>query len=130
LKGPAHYKLSRKIRAELDKVLGERYNLKRMAKEAMTTLLVNLSTFYQFGSKNNWPKWLRNKSYFSDCFRFFRVVSEAKGGPVVDDDLFRIHRAVGRQGSNGYKNNSSKGRKGVRPAFADNKKGVFGLRGR
>ncbi len=135
LKGPTHYRLSRKIRAVLDDVLGERYNLKRMAKEAMTTLLVNLSTFEQFSRKKNLPKWLRNKSYFPDCYRFYRVVSEARGGPQVDEDLFRIHRQGGRQDhirrdGKGYKKNSSKGRKGVRPAFADKNKSVFGLRGR
>jgi poly(A) polymerase len=135
LKGPAHYKLSRRIRIDLDKVLGERYTLKRMAKEAMTTLLINLATFEQFGTKENWPKWLRNKSYFADCHRFSRVISEAKGGSMVDVDLFRMSRETGRrdivrQRGNGYKKNSSGGRKGARPSFGESKKGVFGLRGR
>lgn len=138
LKGPAHYTLSRRIRSEIDTLLGERYNLKRMAKEAMTTLLVNLSTFDQFSSRQDWPKWLRNKSYFSDCHRFFRTVSEAEGGPVVQEDFFRVQGGDGtadrqdpvRLRGNGYRNKGSRGRKGVRPAFAENKKGVFGLRGR
>jgi poly(A) polymerase len=135
LKGPAHYTLSRKIRSEIDNLLGERYNLKRMAKEAMTTLLVNLSAFDQFNSRQNWPKWLRSKSYFSDCHRFFSVVSEAGGGREVDRDLFRVRDEYGRipplrTGGKRHRNSNSRGRKGARPAFAENKKGVFGLRGR
>ncbi|MDH3329460.1 MAG: poly(A) polymerase [Desulfobulbaceae bacterium] len=135
LKGSAHYRMSRKIRSDLNEVLGERYNFKRMAKEAMTSLFVNFATLDQFSSKKSWPKWLRNKSYFPDCYRFYRLVAEAKGGTQADDNLFRIGRSTDRNesvfhGRQDYKKSSSGGRKGTRPAFTDQKKGVFGLRGR
>jgi len=135
LKGSAHYRMSRKIRSDLNEVLGERYNFKRMAKEAMTSLFVNFATLDQFSSKKSWPKWLRNKSYFPDGYRFYRLVAEAKGGTQADDNLFRIGRSTGRSesvfhGRQDYKKSSPRGRKGTRPAFTDQKKGVFGLRGR
>jgi len=132
LKGRAHYTLSRKIRADLDDVLGERLSLKRMAKEAMTTLLLNLPSFTQYQGKKSWPRWLRGKSYFSDCFRFYNLVSEAGGGDLVDDDLFRntsgrrSREAAGFSGRSGFRNNGRRRRS--RPAFSDRKKGVFGLR--
>ncbi|MDW7774326.1 MAG: polya polymerase [Desulfobulbaceae bacterium] len=136
VKGPAHYRLSRKIRSSLDDILDERYNLKRMGKETMTSIFVNLATFEQFSQKKSWPKWLRRKSYFQDCYRFYRLVTEARGGPQADAGLFRLKGPVERQeaavfhGRQDYTNSGARGRKGTRPAFTDQKKGVFGLRGR
>lgn len=133
LKGQAHYRLSRKVRVELDSVLAERLNLKRMAKEAMTTMLVNLPLFAQFHGKKAWPKWLRGKSYFSDCYRFYNLVSEADGGDLVDEDLFKAPSGKKSQSSTwsshrkGY-NNNGRGRRRIRPAFSDSNNGVFGLR--
>lgn len=135
LKGSVHYRMSRKIRADLNHILGERYNLKRMAKETITSIYTNLATFEQFSRKKSWPRWLRKKSYFSDCYRFYNIVTEAKGGPEADEQLFRIRggsggNAGGPHDRQEYKNTGSKGRKGTRPAFTDQKKGIFGLRGR
>lgn len=135
VKGSAHYRMSRKMRTDLNHLLGERYNLKRMAKETITTIFSNLGTFEQFSGRNNWPAWLRKKSYFSDCYRFYNIVVEAKGGAEVDDKLFRLREAAGGNAAGlhdrqEYRNTAAKGRKGTRPAFTDQKKGIFGLRGR
>jgi len=131
LKGPEHHQLSMEIRAQLDQLLTERLNVKRMGKEAMTTLLVNLSVFAKYHQQNNWPKWLRSKSYFEDCFRFFGLFLEASGGPAVDRALFEVqsldaHSDVLRLSGKGR----TSGRRGVRPAFSDVGNGVFGLRSR
>lgn len=135
LKGSAHYRMSRMIRSELNGILGERYNLKRMAKEAMTTIFVNFATFEQYSGQKNWPKWLRKKSYFADCYRFYRLVMEARGGTPVDVNLFRAGVAKDRSPSVEHERESAKtsrtrGRRGTRPAFTNRKKGVFGLRGK
>lgn len=135
LKGTAHYQMSRRIRSELNDILGERYKFKRVAKEAMTSIFVNLATFKRFSKKRGWPKWLRNKSYFSECYRFHRLLVEADGGTMVNENLFSVTRssdkdAGGLQGRQQYRNNGAKGRKGTRPAFTNKKKGVFGLRSR
>lgn len=135
LKGSAHYHFFREIRSALDDLFGEQFNLKRMAKDSMTTLLVNLPAFDQFSRHSSWPNWLQKKSYFRDCLRFFSLYREARGGTLADEQQFAV--AVPgpehdfspppemRVGENG-----STGRKGCRPAFTNRKRGVFGLRGK
>ncbi|MFZ5797457.1 MAG: polya polymerase [Thermodesulfobacteriota bacterium] len=135
LKGPAHYHFAREIRAALDEIFGEQFNLKRMAKDSMTTLLVNLPAFDQFARHSSWPNWLRKKSYFRDGLRFFSLYREAMGGVIADAQQFAAAAAGPeheflpppeiRTGDNG-----STGRKGSRPAFTNRKRGVFGLRNR
>ncbi len=131
LKGAAYNQLMRGIRAELDQVFGEQFNVKRMTKEAIATLFVHLVTFRQHQHNGNWPGWLKKKSYFSDCFRFYGLHQEALGGPEADVDLFveavppeQPAVAAGRRSGNGR----SRGRRGVSPAFSSRKEGVFGLR--
>ncbi len=132
LHGPAHHVLSREIRAELDGLLGERFNIKRLDKETITTLLVNLPIFETHRQKKIWPKWLQGKSYFADCSRFSGLFVEAMGGPAVNAGLFTAqpqqvrHQAAGFPGRNS--GSGQRGRRGGRPAFSSRKKGVFGLR--
>jgi poly(A) polymerase len=135
LKGPQHYQMTRTIRAGLNDVLGERYNLKRMAKDTITSIFTNLAVLDLHSRKKNWPKWLRKKSYFQDCYRFYRILAEAKGGPEVEDNLFAKRETApgkytGFKGRDAYRNSGSRGKRGTRPAFTDQKKGVFGLRGK
>jgi len=135
LRGSAHYHFSREIRAGLDEALGERFNLKRLAKESITTLLVNLPSFTQHDRKRSWPRWLRKKSYFRDCYRFFCLYREATGGKPADADLFAVRVAspeaeILRLPEAGNGRGGSKSRQGGRPAFASAKRGVFGLRNR
>lgn len=132
LKGPAHYHFARELRQALDEIFGEHLNLKRMAKDAMTTLLVNLPSFVQFSQHGGWPNWLRKKSYFRDGLRFFSLFREATEGTPVDAQQF----AVPLPGPDhdflpptpGPSENGPSGRKGSRPAFTNRKRGVFGLR--
>lgn len=133
LKGPAHYHFSREIRNALDEIFGEQFNLKRMAKDSMTTLLVNLPSFEQFSRHSSWPNWLRKKSYFQDGLRFFSLYREARGGAAADEQQFAVAVAASghdffRLPETGAGENGSTGRKGCRPAFTNRKKGVFGLR--
>lgn len=133
LKGPAHYHFSKEIRQTLDELFGEHFNLKRMAKDSMTTLLVNLPAFNQFARHGNWPNWLRKKSYFRDGLSFFSLYREAREGVLADVQPFTVAAPAPdqdffpppeiRSGENG-----STGRKGSRPAFTNRKRGVFGLR--
>lgn len=134
-KGQAYYKLSREIRDGIDLMFTETFNLKRMAKESIVTLLVNLPTVAQFNRKKKVPKWLRNKSYFSDCSRFYRLLLEAQGGRAVDSRLFIYPCSTRRQGNHfenglGKGSRRSGGRRGTRPAFTKRQKGIFGLRKR
>jgi len=133
-KGQALYHLSREIRSVMDALFAESFNLKRMDKESMVMLLVNLATFAQHHRKKNWPKWLRQKSYFHDCFRFYCMLEEAQGQQAVDEKLFA---AIDSDNSNdrflsrgNEKNGRSKGKRGSSPAFTNRKRGIFGLRNR
>ncbi len=132
-KGQEFYKLSREIRSSIDELFAEGFSLKRMDKESMVMLLVNLSTFAKFYRQKNWPKWLRQKSYFHDCFRFYCLLAEAQGQFPVDAKLFsaqphgdRNDTFLTRDRRKG--NGRSRGHRGSRPAFTNGKRGVFGLR--
>ncbi|HBI15232.1 MAG TPA: polya polymerase [Desulfobulbaceae bacterium] len=133
LKGSAHYQFSREIRRTLDELFGEHFNLKRGAKDSMTTLLVNLPSFEQFSRHSSWPNWLQKKSYFRDGLRFFSLYRETMEGAPADEQQFAV--AVAAAGHDffpppetGAVENGSTGRKGFRPAFTRRKRGVFGLR--
>ncbi|HHD57424.1 MAG TPA: polya polymerase [Desulfobulbaceae bacterium] len=132
LKGPGYHRLAKAIRAELDDVFSHRLNLKRMAKDAITTLFVNMPGFQKNQRNNSWPAWMRRKSYFADCSRFYALYCEACGGDQVDVGLFVDAKAEStapvrvqdrRSGGGGRG-----GRRGTNPAFTTRREGVFGLR--
>jgi len=133
-KGQAFYRLSKEIRSSVDILFAKSFNLKRMDKVSMVMLLVNFGTFAQHHQKKNWPKWLRQKSYFHDCFRFCSVFEEARGQQAVDEKLF-VAKVSGKSNDSfvpggNKKNGRSKGRRGSNPSFSNRKRGVFGLRNR
>ncbi|MEA2115881.1 MAG: polynucleotide adenylyltransferase PcnB [Thermodesulfobacteriota bacterium] len=131
LKGPGYHHLSKAIRAELDDVFSHRLNLKRMAKDAITTLFVNMPGFQKHQKNKSWPAWLRRKSYFFDCSRFYALYQEASGRESMDVSQF-VDKTVEskpplRERKRGSGAGRRGGRRGTNPAFAADKKGVFGL---
>ncbi len=134
-KGQALYRLSREIRSDIDIFFAKGFNLKRMSKEAIVSLLINLHTFDLYNRKKKWPRWLRQKSYYKDCFRFYSLFAEARDQRLADDTLFIVQysgkdeHAVFSNDRRGT-NETSGRRRGSRPAFTHRKKGVFGLRNR
>ena len=133
LKGAGYNRLSKAIRAELDDVFSRRLNLKRMAKDAITMLFVNMPTFQKHQQNDSYPAWLRRKSYFSDCSRFFGIFREAAGDVSVDVSLFvdvASSSAPLRELSSRSATSRRGGRRGTNPAFASDKRGVFGLKKR
>ena len=149
LKGPGYHRLSKEIRGELNKTFAHRLNLKRMIKDQITTLFVNLPAFEKFQSKQV-PVWLRRKSYFHSCSCFMGMHQESMGGEPVDVSLFvdakaaarpaltpvnpaKVNSANGNSANGNSANGNSAGsvkrssRKGVNPAFSSDSKGVFGL---
>ncbi len=132
LKGPGYHRLAKSIRAELDEVFSHRLNLKRMAKDAITTLFVNMPGFQKNQRNDSWPAWMRRKSYFGDCSRLYGMYCEACGDEQVDVGLFVDAKAsstaparVQTQRSGG---GGRGGRRGTNPAFTTQQQGVFGLR--
>ncbi len=132
LKGPGYHRLAKSIRAELDDVFSRRLNLKRMAKDAITTLFVNMPAFAKHQRNNSWPSWLRRKSYFGDCSRFYGICREAAGDEAVDVSLFVDVSAASPPPLRQDNKRSASGRRGPKrgtsPAFASDKSGVFGLK--
>ncbi len=134
LKGAGYHKLSKAIRAELNDVFSHRLNLKRMAKDAITTLFVNMPGFQRHQRNNSWPAWMRRKSYFADCSKFYGLYQEAMGNDPVDVCLFvpknkktgRIQPVKTNQATS--TGNRGGGKRGSNPAFSADKQGVFGLR--
>jgi len=126
LKGGGYRQLFNDIRGSLEESICSRFNIRRSARDALTTLFVNMPNFHRFQKEKKWPRWLKRKSYFKDCSRFTALVVEAEGGSAAADELFAVpeeNRAVqiSRQG-NGRR------RRGGEPAFSLKKGGVFGLR--
>ena len=133
MRGKGYHLLNRKIRADLDAYIGEQFNVKRMAKDALAILLVNLPTFHQLENGGNMPKWLKRKSYYHDCTRFYAIYRESLGmGEVEPQSFFREQEqqeAVVIKPEN-EERSKKPGRRGVNPAFSSKKQGVFGLRNR
>ncbi len=75
-KGPEFHRFLRSIRGRLDEILGP-MSIKRAHKESIALHLVTLPQFIRFAKENNWPKWLKRKSYYQECDLFFRIFSEA-----------------------------------------------------
>ncbi|MGE4560614.1 MAG: poly(A) polymerase, partial [Desulfobulbus sp.] len=134
VRGQGFHRLSRMIRDDVDHSFGEPFNVQRMAKESMTTLLINLSTFHHTRSQGGDPKWLKKKSYYKDCSRFYDFYLEMQGIAAVQPDRFVVEPAPAEamevislpEEGNGH--SGARGRRGVNPAFSSKTQGVFGLR--
>lgn len=139
VRGPGFNNLSRRIREDIDLSFGEAFNVQRMAKEAITTLLVNLPTFHQARTQGNEPKWLKKKSYYRDCSRFYDLYLESIGlGTARVEEFIEEPKKEGKievvsvvpDGGDGQESRGSRGRGGINPAFSSTQQGVFGLRRR
>ncbi len=130
LKGAGYGHLLLEIRNLLNQGMGEQLNLPRMARDHMATLLVNLPNMHQYRRKKGWPAWLRRKSYFQDCRRFYLLYQEALGGPPVKLDYFvePVATVPVLRGQRRGRGRSSGRRGRVNPSFSSRKTGVFGLR--
>jgi poly(A) polymerase len=138
VRGQKMHGLSRQIRDDVDLYFGAPFNVQRMAKESMTTLLINLSTFHHVRAQGDDPVWLKKKSYYKDCSRFYDLYLESQGVAAVKPEHFVIDRketeevvevveTVRTVGENGGESRP-RGRGGVNPAFSSAQHGVFGLR--
>ena len=130
LKGQDYHRLAKEIRTELNEAFSHRLNLKRMAKDAITTVFVNMPGFHLKHSNNSWPAWLRKKSYFAECSMFYGIFQEAVGKESVDISLFvdTASSSHSAQRTAGAGKGGQGGKRGFQPAFSANSQGVFGLR--
>ncbi|MCI5160991.1 MAG: hypothetical protein D3917_03005, partial [Candidatus Electrothrix sp. AX5] len=121
-------------------------NLKRAIKDKITTLFVNMSSLQKNRKNDTWPAWLRKKSYFPDCSRFYALYQEAIAGEALTDlkqfiveapqHVEHVEHVAEVQeapdllaGANTSETPRRGGRRGGNnPAFSNEKHGVFGLR--
>jgi poly(A) polymerase len=126
--GRESFAFSRTLRTQVDAQL-QHLNVKRASREEITSLLVNLPTFVRHGAEQNWPGWLKRKSYFPDGLLFFQVYQEALGGSPAD--LTQTEAAPSSPQRNG-KPRTGKARslrsESRTPAFSGKKGGIFGLK--
>jgi poly(A) polymerase len=128
-KGSEFHRLLRKIRGRLEEILGH-MSIKRTIKESIAMQLATLPQFIGFAQENNWPKWLKKKSYYRECDLFFRIYSEATTGRkipkhVIGESIKQTGLAAKRKPARKRKY-KKKGRSG--PAFSGKKRGsIFGL---
>lgn len=135
LKGPALHRLRETIRVEVDGLIGESLNLKRMLKEGLASLLVNLPFFEQQRKGDDWPVWLRKKSYFADGARFYGLVQQGRNVELSPEQFTIKADAVQPPlvplDSQPAGNDPSSGKRHagqVRPAFSSSSQGIFGMK--
>lgn len=85
-KGPEFHRFLHKIRERLDVILGP-MSIKRATKESIALQFATLPQFIRFARDNNWPKWLKRKSYYRECDLFFRIFAEASTGKKIPENI-------------------------------------------
>lgn len=125
--GRETFAFSRNLRTQIDAQL-EHLNVKRASREEITSLLVNLPVFVRHGAEQDWPAWLKRKSYFPDGLMLFQIYQEALGGSPADLAPQTEAPAFPKNG----KIRSGKARphraESRTPAFSGKKGGIFGLK--
>lgn len=130
LKGPAYFQLSKRIRTEIDELLGIQLNLRKSIRQEIVTLLCNLPQFVRFVQNNSIPKWLKKKSYYQKCLYFHELYNNTINGKteVKTDEQTILETPTDEESLPGGKNSH---KRKMKPAFSPKKKGgVFGFRKR
>ena len=130
LKGPVYFQLIKKVRREIDNLLGSQLNLRKSIRQEMTTLLCSIPQFVRFVQNGNTPKWLKKKSYYTNCLLFFHLRNDLTHGEADEslahiNALPHIRKDIATSHKHPVQNRKTK------PAFAPRRKGgVFGLQKR
>lgn len=126
--GSVLFQLTKRLRADLDNSLGQQLNLRRSLRQDMSALLTNLALLIQHKEHNGWPKWLRQKSYFSETLLFYHCYMEATAGVQLDPALVDRPAPQIITKERAFTEPKKTG-KAARPALSTAKKGgIFGLK--
>ena len=134
LRGQQFHERFSALRDELGHSFGTPFNIPRMAKERISTMLINLSTLHHAGDGKEYPKWLKKKSYYQECRRLYDLYLLGQGRPaaaMAAEDFVRPvpeHSQVEVISAVQGEPSSARGRGGGNPAFSSKNSGVFGLR--
>ncbi len=128
LKGPGVFQLSKKLRNEIDNILGIQLNLRKSIRQEMTTLLINLPQFVRFGQNNTWPRWLKKKSYYTSSLLFYDFFKEANSSRNNSNRILNLVDNMPNQEPQ-RSQNTKFSKRNVKPAFSPKKKGgIFGFK--
>jgi len=119
---------ARGVRSRLDQLLAK-LNFTRAQKEGMVILLVNLPVFAAHAGKEDFPKWLVRKSYFSEGLLFFQAYQEALGGALVAQEVVVVAETTGSEFSKPARERRGRRRSGRTPAMLEQTAGgIFGFK--
>lgn len=127
-KGGELFRLSKQIRDEFDRTIGQDLNLRRSLRQDIVVLLINLVQLVHNRNNNGWPNWLRKKSYFKKCALLYHYYSEATTGtPVAENALFEDQPPVRPNNKSGSTKKHQPPR--YKPALSSKAKGgIFGFK--
>lgn len=151
LRGSGFQRILHRVREDLEQVLGQPFNIQRMIKDVITTLILNLSTFHHARLQGADPNWLKKKSYYQDCSRFYELYLESRKQGLFQEELFlhkqarlleqkmteplqleqprpNLESCAPSPPSSGSSSSGARGRGSAGPAFSSSSHGVFGLR--
>ena len=127
-KGPRFQEVQADLRAELDEMLGERLNVKRMVRDTITSMMLHLGTLRAYSQDKRYPKWLRRKSYFPACQHLLSLYTAAQDGGLPEGLAATASGEGQLPASPAPERGGGRSRQRIRPAFSSRKSGVFGLR--
>ncbi|KAB2891333.1 MAG: polya polymerase [Desulfobulbaceae bacterium] len=125
--GSSLFQVAKRIRDDIDREIGIQLNLRRSLRQEATSMLTNLSLLIQHRKNESWPKWLKNKNYFSRTSLLYSCYMEATFDiPSLDDHSDLLPQVSEEPPQSPL--DRDKYRRG-RPAFAPKAKGgVFGFK--
>ena len=88
-KGGALFPLGKQIRMDLDQGIGISLNLRKTLRQEVVNLLINLAQLIHNRRENDWPRWLKKKSYFKRTELFYHCYNAA----VTNSPIELIHIA-------------------------------------
>jgi poly(A) polymerase len=106
-------------------------SIKRAHKESIALQLVTLPQFIRFAKENNWPKWLKRKSYYRECDLFYRIFFEATTGKKIPEHIVgeSVRKLTSKVKHKPARKRRFKKRGAPGPAFTGKKDGgIFGLK--
>lgn len=126
-KGSQLFQVSKKIRAELDQTIGINLNLRRSLRQEIVTLLTNLSSLIHHRKNDNWPNWLKKKSYFKRCSLFYHFYRE-----ITENQPVQLHQLQFHE-TNQRRKKTIKAKQihppKIKPAFSPHTRGgIFGFK--
>ena len=76
-KGAPLFNLGKQIRSDLDHGIGIQLNLRKSLRQEVVSLLINLAQLIHNKQQDDWPKWLKRKSYFKRSELFYHCYQAA-----------------------------------------------------